>query len=253
MENNVSKKGKSILIIGASSGIGKACANLLADDENTLYLVARNVEAMEKIKKELSGTIKIIPYDLNDLEGIKNNIFGEIKKDKKKLNALIYSAGVTAFSPAKVTSVNKMQTTMNVNCFGFCETARCFYNQSISEDGAGIVVISSLSSILYMKGNMAYTASKAALNSTVKIMAQEFAKRRIRVNAILPSSVQTPMAKNKGELMMAVGKKDVALSEEQCFGDIPAEVIAKNVQFLLSDISSFTTGELLTIGGGYAY
>lgn len=253
MENNVSKNGKSILIVGASSGIGKACANLLADDENTLYLVARNVEAMEKMKKELSGTIKIIPYDLNDLEGIKSNIFGEIKKDKKKLNALIYSAGVTAFSPAKVTSVNKMQTTMNVNCFGFCETARCFYNQSISEDGAGIVVISSLSSILYMKGNMAYTASKAALNSTVKIMAQEFAKRRIRVNAILPSSVQTPMAKTKGELMMAVGKKDVALSEEQSLGDIPVKVIAKNVQFLLSDISSFTTGELLTIGGGYAY
>lgn len=253
MENNVSKAGKSILVVGASSGIGKACAKLLADSENTLYLVARNVEAMEEMKKDLPGTIRIIPHDLNDLEGIKSNVFGEIKKNKVKLNAMVYSAGITAFSPVKVTSVKTMQTTMDVNCFGFCEMARCFYNRSISEDGSGIVVISSFASLMFMKGNMAYTASKAALNSTVKIMAQEFAKRRIRVNAILPASVQTPTARNKSQIMAVAVGNDVPLPDGQIFGDIPAEVIAKNVQFLLSDVSSFTTGELLTIGGGWAY
>lgn len=253
MENSDSKAGKSILIVGASSGIGKACANLLADSENTLYLVARNVQAMEEMKKELPGTIHIIPYDLNDLDGIKSNVFGEIKKNKIKLNAMIYSAGVSAFSPVKVTSVKTMQTTMDVNCFGFCETAKCFYNRSISEEGSAIVVISSISSLMFMKGNMAYTASKAALNSTVKIMAQEFAKRHIRVNAILPARVQTPMAKDKDQIMAASVGSDAPLPDGQVWGEIPAEVIAKNVQFLLSDISSFTTGELLTIGGGWAY
>lgn len=252
MGNDVSATGKAILIVGASSGIGKACANLLADSENTLYLVARNAEAMEEMKRDLPGTIHIIPYDLNDLEGIKSNVFGEIKKNGIKLNAMVYSAGISAFSPAKVTSVKTLQTTMDVNCFGFCETARCFYNRSISEDGSGIVVISSISSLMFMKGNMAYTASKSALNSAVKVMAQEFAKRHIRVNAILPASVQGLLAEKKGQIMAAVGN-DVPLSDRQIFGHIPADIVAKNVQFLLSDISSYTTGELLTIGGGYAY
>lgn len=133
MDNNTSKAGRSILILGASSGIGKACANLLAGNDNTLYLVARNREAMEEMKSKLSGTIHIISYDLNDLDGIKDGIFDPIKKNKIKLNAMVYSAGISAFSPVKVTSVKTMKTVMDVNCMGFCEAARCFYNRSVSE------------------------------------------------------------------------------------------------------------------------
>lgn len=253
MEDNIFPKGKAFLIVGASSGIGKACVNLFADNQNTLYLVARNIEVMERLKKELPGMIHIIPYDLNDLDGIKINIFSYIKKNEIKLDGMIYSAGITAFAPAKVTSVNSLHTTMDINCFAFCEMARCFYNPSISKEGSGIVAISSLSSLLSMKGNMAYTASKAALNSAVKIMAQEFAKRRIRVNAVLPASVLTTSAGKKGQMMATAVGEDMPIPDGQTFGDIPAEVIAKNVEFLLSDCSSFTTGELLTIGGGWAY
>lgn len=252
MKNDISQTGKSILIVGASSGIGKACANLLADSENTLFLVARNAEAMEEMKRDLPGAIHVIPYDLNDLDGIKNNIFGEIKKKKIKLNSMVYTAGKDAFSPVKVTSTKTLQSVMDVNFVAFCETARCFYNRSISEDGSGIVVISSISSLVAMKGNMAYSSSKAALNSAVKIMAQEFAKRSIRVNAVLPAGVQTRMSASKLEIRETISK-DVALEDNQIFGRIPVDIVAKNVQFLLSDISSFTTGELLTIGGGWSY
>lgn len=242
----------AVLIIGASSGIGKACASLLADSATTLYLVARNAETMEEMKKELPGTIHIIPYDLNDLEGIKSGIFGEIKKNKIKLNGMVYTAGMDAFSPVKVTSIQTLQNVMNVNFFAFCEAARCFYNRSISENNSGVVVLSSISSIMAMKGNLAYSASKAALNQAVKIMALEFAKRNIRVNAILPACVDTRMAASKHEMMLA-SNKDVSLLEGQTFGEIPVDVVAENVQFLLSDLSSFTTGELLTIGGGFSY
>ena len=133
MDNNTSKAGRSILILGASSGIVKACANLLAGNDNTLYLVARNREAMEEMKSKLSGTIHIISYDLNDLDGIKDGIFDPIKKNKIKLNAMVYSAGISAFSPVKVTSVKTMKTVMDVNCMGFCEAARCFYNRRMGQ------------------------------------------------------------------------------------------------------------------------
>lgn len=250
MKNRMENKG--ILIVGASSGIGKACAELLSDEQTVLCLVGRNLEAMEKMKTELPGEIHIISHDLRDLNGIKSNIFDEIKKCGIKLNSMIYSAGIDAFSPVKVTSVKTLEDVMNVNFFAFCETARCFYNRSISENGSAIVAISSISSLMAMKGNMAYTASKAALNSAVKIMAQEFIKRSIRVNAILPASVESRMADSKHEIMAATNKGIVS-DDGQVLGEIPADIVAKNAQFLLSDDSAFTTGELLTIGGGMAY
>ncbi len=253
---NVDFQKRNFLIVGASSGIGKACADLLADSENTLYLVARNQDALKKMQETLPGTIRIIPYDLNEMDGIKK-IFDEIKKDKVKLNGFIYSAGMDSFCPVKVMSVESMQNVMNINCFAFCECARHFFNRRISEDRAGIVAISSIASLLYEKGQMAYTASKSALNAAIKTMSREFASRSIRVNAILPAGVATTMANAKGAVLEGmdadVQKSPVVQNNTQVYGAIPSEIIAENVKFLLSDISAYTTGELLTIGAGYSY
>lgn len=248
------KQNKKILIIGASSGIGRACANLLAAPQNTLYLVARNEEVLKEMQETLPGTIHIVCHDLNNMDGIKG-IFDIIKRHKIKLNGLIYTAGLDAFSPVKVTSTKSLQKVMNVNCFAFCEVARQFFNRQISEDGAGIVAISSIASLLFEKGQMAYTASKAALNSVVKTMAQEFSSRSIRVNAILPAGVSTPMAASKGQLMkgMDVATEIKEEKNKQFLGAIPADVVAENVLFLLSHNSAYTTGELLVIGAGYSY
>lgn len=255
--NGDTKRGRAILIVGASSGIGRACAELMADSENTLYLVARNKEALNKMQECLPGVIHILPHDLNDIDGIKN-VFDRIKEDKVKLDGFVYSAGMDSFSPVKVISVKSMQDVMNINCFAFCECARCFFNRRISENGAAIVSISSIASVLFEKGQVAYTASKAALNSVVKTMAQEFAGRHIRVNAILPAGVATAMAENKGmalEGMYDAEERQVPVHQgrTQSFGAIPPGIIAENVKFLLSDASRYTTGELLTIGAGYSY
>lgn len=250
------KQNKKALIIGASSGIGKACAHLMAGDGNTLYLVARNEMVLREMQESLPGTIHVIPHDLNDIEEVKN-IFDEIKQHKIKLNSFVYTAGIDAFSPVKVTSVESLQKVMNINCFAFCETAKRFFNRQISEDGAGIVAISSIASLLCEKGQMAYTASKAALNAAVKTMAQEFSSRGIRVNAILPAGVSTPMAASKSQVMEGVAASMSAKAkhkvDRQCLGVIPAEIVAQNILFLLSEYSAYTTGELLTMGAGYSY
>lgn len=250
------KQNKKALIIGASSGIGKACAHLMADSENTLYLVARNEDALKEMQEYLPGTVYAIPHDLNDVDGIKR-IFDEIKEHKVKLNSFVYTAGMDAFSPVKVTSVESLRKVMDINCFAFCETAKRFFNRQISEDGAGIVAISSIASLLCEKGQMAYTASKSALNSVVKTMAQEFSSRRIRVNAILPAGVSTPMAASKSQIMEGVAsntvEKEVQKVNRQFLGEIPAEIVAQNILFLLSEYSAYTTGELLTMGAGYSY
>lgn len=102
-----------------------------------------------------------------------------------------------------------------------------------------------------------YSASKAALNSYVKTMAKEFLRRKIRVNAILPGAVSTPMAREKESLLKhvtSVGKGEVSVSDQaQSLGVIPSGIIASYVEFLLSDQSCYTTGELITIGAGRVY
>ena len=102
---------------------------------------------------------------------------------------------------------------------------------------------------------MAYSASKAALNSVVKTMAKEFIRRKIRVNAVLPSGVMTGMTEEKGELIETVQGVVQSLKHEnvQGLGMISPEQVAEEVAFLLSDKTLYKTGELEVISGGKWY
>lgn len=230
------------LIIGASSGIGEACARELAADDTTLVLVARNREKMLKLKDELPGRIYVAEYDLNDLNHI-SSIFDICATEGIRFDGMVFSAGVDGTWPIKTNNVQKMQEMMNVNCFSFVELSKSFYLRRNSNDGAAIVAISSIASKSLDKGMSAYCASKAALNSYVKIMAKEFISRKVRVNAILPAGVDTPMSRKKMEL----------LSVEDAGNLIPAENIAKQAAYLLSEEALYINGELLSVGAGLIY
>lgn len=185
-------------------------------------------------------------------------VFGACKECKIKLDGMVYSAGMDGTWPIKANNTALMEEMMKVNCFAFVEMARNFYSKRFSSDGASIVAVSSIASLLNDIGMSAYCASKAALNSYVKIMAKEFVRRKIRVNAVLPAGVSTPMAEKKGDLLSGLvveetgGGNDTSLNP-QPLGMIPAEAIASQIMFLLSDKATYITGELLTIGAGRSY
>lgn len=248
------ENGKNYIIVGATSGIGEACARLLADHDSNLVIVGRNKEKLKVLQSELSGNILPVCYDLNHLENLKS-VYCVCKENRIKLDGMVYSAGVDGTWPIKVNSVAAMQQMMNVNCFAFVELGKYFYSKRYSNDGASIVAISSLASLTAEVGMAAYSASKAALNSVVKTMSKEFVRRKIRVNAVLPGGVNTPMAQQKGMLLDGLKSEDeaAAIREEQPLGMIPAAVIAEQVQYLLSDKAIYTTGELITISGGRTY
>ena len=100
-----------------------------------------------------------------------------------------------------------------------------------------------------MPGQGPYTASKAAMNAGVKTMAKEFVRRKIRVNAVLPAGVLTPMAEKKAEVFCDIHTTEKAKSE-QTLGEISPESVADSVCFLLSEQAKFVTGELLKITSG---
>ena len=247
---------KNYLIAGASSGIGAATALELSRDADHLILVGRSMERLEDVAGRCESNAHVCSYDLNDLEHIKD-IFSACKEFGFKLDGMVYSAGVNADCPIKVNRISLMQEAMTVNCFAFVEAGKYFYSKTVSNDGSAIVAVSSISGITCEKGMAPYSASKAALNAVVKTMAKEFSRRRIRVNAVLPAGVDTPMAREKMKIL-GTGDSgyegDAASSDTgQYMGIIPDKIIADNIKFLLSCDSSYTTGELLTIGAGLTY
>ena len=250
--------GKNYLIIGATSGIGEACVHKLASDSEHLLLVGRNKYKLESLKQQYAEKTTITPicYDLMDLDHM-DTIFDECTENQIKLDGMVYSAGMDGTWPIKVNNTKQMVQMMTVNCFAFVETARKFYSTRISKEASSIIAISSTASLMPDVGMSSYSASKAALNSYVKTMAKEFIRRKIRVNAILPGAVCTPMAKEKENLLTSVsstGKRfSSAADHVQQLGLIPSDIIAAYVEFLLSDQSYYTTGELITIGAGRVY
>lgn len=240
-------KKKVFLITGASSGIGEACAQYLSADDTVVFLVARNKERLEHLKTKLCGECYSISYDLNDLEHIKD-IFEQVSKIGLKLDGLIHSAGVIADCPIKVNNIQLMEEAMRINCFAFIQLGKYFYSKKYSNNNSSIVAISSIASSLCSVGMAPYNMSKAALNAAVKTMSKEFLRRQIRVNAILPAGVATPMSQEKSDKMAGV---ETVYS--QPWGSIPAEVIAKSVKYFISEDSCYTTGSLLPISSGVSF
>lgn len=245
---NMRTEKKNLLVVGASSGIGKAIACQCASQGENLILVSRNKSKLMEIKNDFpNNIIEIVGLDLDQLNDI-YNLFNMIRDRDIKLDGLIYCAGDYIVSMIKNMVIEQYQRIMRVNVLGFCEMAKYFMNREISNKNSSIIAISSLASIGAPKALGAYASSKAALNSLVQVMAKEGIRRKIRVNAILPGWVDTPMAQ-KSFKETGNNMNDSILST-QPFGIIPPDQVAYLVEFLLSDKAKYITGALLPISGG---
>lgn len=235
---------KQILITGASSGIGEATARHLASEGKELVLVARNQEKLEQLAKELPTKSLVIPFDLTHLEEIEE-IFKTCKNQGIQLDGMVHSAGKSINVPVRNNDIQTMKDIMTLNYYSFVELGKYFYRRKYSSDGSSIVVLSSLSVKTCYPGVMNYSASKASVNVAVRTMAKEFAKRKIRVNAVMPALVGTPSIYN--EYNMA--DPDV----DQPMGMIDAKYVAYAIGFLLSERAAYITGADIPISAGMTY
>ena len=137
-----------------------------------------------------------------------------------------------------------MMEVMNTNLLSFIELGKFFSKKKYSSEGAGIVAISSMASLQCAKGMCTYSVSKAGLNAAVKVMAKEFVKRKIRVNAILPNFVDTTMTQK------ALEYSSTNIEEFQPLGIIEPKKIADIIDFLLSEKAAYITGALIPVSGG---
>lgn len=244
-------KGKNILITGASSGIGRDAAITLSRAGACVSLVARSVENLENVRREITGNggnCAIFPFDLRQIESI-DDIFKEITASTsgERVDGFLHCAAVAPLRPLKNNNYKVMHETFLTNFYSFIEISRHFAEQKL---GAGSIVgISSIASVSGESGRLAYSATKGAMDSSVRVMAKELAGRRIRVNSIRPGMTDTPLTREYIEFAGVENINDY-LKQFQPLGLIEPEAISRMALYLLSDMSKFVTGTSFNIDSG---
>lgn len=245
--NPFSLKGKTILITGASSGIGRATAIECSKMGAELILTGRNIDRLNETLSLLESSThynhKIVVADLSEEEDIK-----EFIADLSKLDGCVFSAGIGKTKMIPYYSKDDLQEVFEVNFFSPALLTKYLVRNKIILKGASLVYLSSIGGVhFFSPGNGIYGASKSALDSFVRFAAIELASKQIRVNSVCPSRVETPLIKSVPISAEEV-EKDKAKYLTKRYAD-PQE-IALGCVYLLSDASSFMTGQSLILDGG---
>ena len=243
--NPFTLKGKTILVTGASSGIGQATAVECAQMGAEVVITGRDTERLQATA-DLVGTPKaLIAADLTNQEDVERLV-----ASLPPLDGAVLCAGNSTTLPLQFGSREKFDEMFNVNFFAPVELLRLMYKKKVLQKGASVVLIASIGGThSFMPGNGVYGASKAALNSLMKYAAREYASRKIRVNSICPGMVDTPLI-HRGtitEEQLAEDAKRYPLGRYGKPNDI-----ANGAVYLLSDASSWLTGHDLVIDGGFS-
>jgi len=239
---------KTALITGAASGIGKAVAEHLATHgANRLILIDRDAAALNALS--LDCPTNRIPGDVSN-EALWDSV------DLANLDLAVINAGVAGASPIATHDYAEWRRILGVNLDGAFLTLRAVLGAI--NDGGAIVTIASAAGIKPEPGVAAYGASKAALIHMTKVAAKEAAPRRVRVNAIAPAGVETPV----WDAVPMFADRAEEIGRDAAFAELAAmatplgryakpEEIAEQIAFLLSDAAALITGSVLVIDGGY--
>lgn len=239
-----SLQNKTVLVTGATSGIGRQIVASIAEAGGDIVATGRNKEALDAIQKEFSKNIsKIIVADLTQ-----SNAIQELVAACPPLDGFVYSAGIVKSQPIRYLTREKLDETFNINFYAPVAIVSELDRGKKMNKNASFVFLSSIASLHPHKGATSYSASKSALESFVKVIALEYAHRGIRANTISPGMVQTPMYEQAKE--MAINEAVLKHVEQYPLGIGSPNDVANAVIYLLSDASKWMTGTTITLDGG---
>nr|WP_303925607.1 SDR family oxidoreductase [Bacteroides intestinalis] len=236
--------GKIVLVTGASSGIGKATAIECSKMGAILVLNGRNEARLEETFEHLSGDgHRMIVGDLTVEEDL-NKLVAEVKS----LDGIVHCAGISGHKLFSYLKQEEIDDMFSINYLSPLKISQFLLKAKKVKKGGSIIFMTSTSGILssYIGGSL-YSSTKGAINGLVKGMALELAPKKIRVNSVMPSMIETPIM-NGGDVTDEQFEADKQLYPLKRYGK--PEEVAYAVIYLLSDASSWITGTNLLMDGG---
>lgn len=241
--------GKTYLVTGAASGMGRAVCELISASGGKVMLIDINSTGMQETQRMCQSDTYALQLDLSKPETFSDAVTKAVS-EFGKLNGLVHCAGIPYLSPLKTVSSAQCDKVYRVNTYAAVELAKIFTNRKIYAGEAGsIVFLSSVYGLVGSAANVGYALSKGGVQAVTKALAVELAPRKIRVNCIAPGFVKSPMMDNvsssfSGEYISKLeGLHPLGLGEP--------EDIARAVLFLLSDMARWMTGTIMSVDGGF--
>jgi NAD(P)-dependent dehydrogenase (short-subunit alcohol dehydrogenase family) len=242
-------EGKVAVVTGGNSGIGLATAKRLQDEGAKVAISGRSKKTLEDAVRTIGNGIVAVQADVAKLEDT-DKLYAEVSQKLGKIDVLFVNAGVAKFAPLADTSESTFDEQFDINIKGAYFTiqkALPFLN-----DGASIILNTSVVDSKGSPGTSAYAATKAALRSLARTAAAELVGRGIRVNTVAPGPIVTPIFGKTGlpkEALDEFSKDVLTKVPMKRFGQ--PEEIAGVVAFLASQDASYITGAEINVDGGY--
>ena len=243
--------GKTAIVTGAGSGIGRAIALAYAREGALLALVGRRKERLEAVAKEAGGSPLVIPADVSRQSDI-DRVMNEVAERLGLVNVLVNNAGLLHIGTAEQITEAQWDATFNVNVRGLWLMSRSALPYMRKAGGGSIINVASVLGINGARNRASYAPSKGAVILLTKCMAIDHGADKIRVNAICPSFVETELTADvlrKSSDPEAVRRERIGVHPIGRLGQ--PEDMAGLAVYLGSEESSWVTGAALPVDGGY--
>ena len=245
-------EGKIAVITGGNSGIGLATAQRFVQEGAFVFITGRRQDKLDKAVKQIGKNVMGVQGDVSNLADL-DRLYETVKQQKGQIDVLFANAGVADVAPLGSITESHFDKIFNVNVKGLLFTVQKAL--PLFHDGGSIILTASVGGSKGFEGVSAYSATKAAVRSFARSWTVDLKHRKIRVNAVSPGMISTPMLSGQG---MGLSEEQVEQFKKSVLNSVPLgrvgnpDEIAKAVAFLGSDDSSYITGIELFVDGGLA-
>ncbi len=239
--------GRVAVVTGAGSGLGRATAIQLAAEGAAVACLDVVTEAVEKTAAEIGGKAKAYTADVSDPKSVRAAVDGAAS-DLGRIELVFNCAGIGRFSHSEETSFEEWSKIIAVNLTGTFLVSQAALPYLL-DGGGSIVNIASNAGLMGQPYSAAYCASKAGVVNLTKSLADEFLKRGVRVNAIAPGGIETPLQNEFAQMPEGVSWKEFRKVMSP-LGNSQPEEIANIAIFVASDACRYMTGSIVSVDGG---